>query len=166
MRMLFCCMLYHKPLKLSSYLKNFLTALGEFCSVFQITDLSCIWCNLLWKSSSIFFRWVIAFFGSVTCYFLVFSTSWLNEILCSSIILPNSVSIFMTFTLNTFLGKLLICFVTGFFASLFGSFTLFFHLEPILLCPHFAGLFLWVKWNYLSWSWRSGPALTLKRITI
>ena len=73
-------------------------------------------------------------------FLLIFSII-LRFSLCSSILLLTSVNIFMTDTLNSLSGKLLI-FVS--LRSFFWGFSLFFGLESIPLSPHFAYLCVFV----------------------
>ena len=76
-------------------------------SSFLLLIQSCVLSNLLLLPPSVFFIWVmysLCLFGSS----LYFINSLLTFPLCSSILLPSSLNIFMIITLNFLLGRLLV----------------------------------------------------------
>lgn len=88
--------------------------------------------HLLWNPSNVLFSSVTAVSGSMAYvwYSLVFSISLLKFPLCSSI-LPIQVSFFLTITLNSLSGKLLIFVSLKFFSEV--GFFFSFRLEHVLL---------------------------------
>lgn len=88
------------------FLFLFVLRLGEFRGPkFQITtSLSCASSNLLLNPTSVFFSAVMIFFNSVISLwcFLIFSVSLLKFSQHSTILLPTSVDIFMTITLDLY----------------------------------------------------------------
>lgn len=98
----------------------FLAALSEFHHpVFQITD-PFFGFESAAEPASVFFSAVAAFFSSVTpvWYFLIVYVGFFGKfLLCSSLLLPRSVSIVRTITFKSLSGKLLISISLGVFFS-------------------------------------------------
>lgn len=113
LRMLSCLMLSQRSLKLSLLFKIvlffLLLYLCEFhCLVLQFADLFCDSSSMLLNPSSIFFSSTILQLCNFCLELIIFSISLLEILLCSSILLLNSVSMFMTITWNSLSGKFLI----------------------------------------------------------
>ena len=82
--------------------------LGELhCLLFKSIDP--FFCFICWISVVYFLNSITVFLNSVTSiwYFLIFSISLLKFSLCSSILFPSLVRIFMTSTFNSLSGKVL-----------------------------------------------------------
>ena len=121
-------------LKLSSL---FFILFSIFCSAWMISTIlsssllicSSVSSNLMLISSIFFLNFSYCILQ--LCFFLYISSSFLNFTLCSSILLPSSLSIFMIITLNSLLAMLLI-------STLLRGFILFLCLEHIPLSPYLA----------------------------
>lgn len=119
MQMLFGLMWPHRSLKLFAFFQIlFSSCCSEFHRpVFQITD-PFFGFESAAEPASVFFSAVTAFFSSVTpvWYFLIVYVGFFGKfLLCSSLLLPRSVSIVRTITFKSLSGKLLISISLGFF---------------------------------------------------
>ena len=115
-----CCLISHlNYLHLFSFF--YLSALlGELhYLVFKSTDP--FFCFICWTSVVYFLNSIIMFFNSVTSiwYFFIFSISLLKFSLCSSILFPSLVRIFITITFNSLSGQVLISASLRFFMRVY-----------------------------------------------
>ena len=132
-----------------------------FCSSYWVISIilssrslmcSSVSLSLLLISSSVFSTSVTQVFISVLVFFM-FSSFLLKFLLCSSILLPNSVNILITNALNSLCGKLFL-FSLFIFSGISSCFFNFDQSLCLFISPNFLGLYEFRCNSHLLQSWR------------